>query len=169
MPEIKAFRGWRYNPAKTADLSKVLAPPYDIISPRQQKIFYEENPHNVIRLELGQDEQGDSDIQNKYTRAADYLRDWKKDSVLIHEEKPALYVYVQDYQEEGKKKSRIGFLSLMKIDEKAVMKHENTLSGPKEDRLHLLRSTRTNLSPIFGLFEDQKKTVNSLLKKSMMA
>ena len=167
MPEIKAFRGWRYNPAKNKDLSKVFAPPYDIISPRQQKKLYEENPYNVIRLELGQDEAGDSENRNKYTRAADYLNDWKQNSVLIHEDQPALYVYVQDYVEEGKQKTRLGFLSLMKIDEKAVMKHENTLAAPKADRLHLLRSTRTNLSPIFGLFEDKKKTVNSLLKKTM--
>lgn len=167
MPEIKAFRGWRYNPAKNPDFSKVFAPPYDIISPRQQAKLYEENPYNVIRLELGKDEPGDSHTSNKYTRAADFLKDWKNHSVLVREGKPALYVYVQDYREEGKAKSRIGFLSAMKIDEKAVMKHENTLAAPKEDRLKLLRATRTNLSPIFGLFEDSKKTVNSLLKKSV--
>ena len=167
MPEIKAFRGWRYNPSTNPDLSKVLAPPYDVISPRQQKKLYEDNPYNVIRLELGRDEEGDSEARNKYTRAADYLRAWKKDLVLVHEDKPAIYVYVQDYIEEGKKKTRLGFLSLMKIDEKAVMKHENTLAAPKEDRLKLLRSTRTNISPIFGLFQDKKVAVNAALKKSM--
>ena len=59
MAEVKAFRGWRYNPEINSDLSKVLAPPYDVISPRQQKKLYEENPYNVIRLELGTDEPGD--------------------------------------------------------------------------------------------------------------
>ncbi len=167
MPEIKAFHGWRYNPAKNQDLSKVLAPPYDVISPRQQKKLYEENPYNVIRLELGTEQADDSVMNNKYSRAAEYLKDWKNKFVLVREDKPAVYVYVQDYQEEGKNKTRFGFLSLMKIDEKAVLKHENTLAAPKEDRLKLLRSTRTNLSPIFGLFEDSKKAVNSLLKKSL--
>ena len=167
MPEIKAFRGWRYNPSKNSDLSKVFAPPYDVISPRQQKKLYEESPANVIRLELGVDQPGDSTAQNKYTRAADTLNDWKKNSTLLHENKPALYVYVQDYREEGRNKTRLGFLSLMNIDEKVVKKHENTLAAPKEDRLKLLRATRTNLSPIFGLFEDQKKIVNSYLKRSM--
>ena len=167
MPEIKAFRGWRYSPSVNPDLSKVFAPPYDVISPRQQKKLYEENPFNVIRLELGADEPGDSATVNKYTRAADYLRDWKRGSILVHETKPALYIYVQDYTEEGRNKTRLGFLSLMKIDEKSVKKHENTLAAPKEDRLRLLRATQTNLSPIFGLFEDSKKTVNGFLKKSM--
>lgn len=166
MPEIKPFRGWRYNPSLIGDLSKVFAPPYDVISPRQQKKLYEENPYNVIRLELGADEPGDTTSSNKYTRAASYLKDWKKNAVLVHEGKPALYVYAQDYQEEGRKKTRLGFLALMKIDVKAVKKHENTLAAPKEDRLKLLRSTRTNLSPIFGLFEDPKKSVNFALRLS---
>lgn len=167
MPEIKAFRGWRYNPSKNPDLSAVFAPPYDIISPRQQKALYDANPYNVIRLELGRDEAEDSVANNKYTRAAQFLGEWKLSDVLVREEEPALYVYVQDYQEEGKNKNRIGFLSLMKIDEKSVMKHENTLAAPKEDRLRLLRATRTNLSPIFGLFEDKAKSVNTQLKKSI--
>ena len=76
-------------------------------------------------------------------------------------------MYVQDYKEEGRNKTRYGFLSLMKIDEKSVLKHENTLAAPKEDRLRLLRSTRTNLSPIFGLFEDKGSAVNTLLKKAV--
>ncbi len=166
MPEIKPFRGWRYNPTQNKDLSKVLAPPYDVISPAQQKRLYEENHYNVIRVELGADEPGDKPGSDKYSRAADYLKRWKKFYVLTHEEKPSLYVYVQDYREEGKNKTRIGFLSLMKLDEKAVLKHENTLTGPKEDRLHLLKATRTNLSPIFGLFEDPKGTVQENLKKT---
>ncbi len=166
MPEIKAFRGWRYNPAQNKDLSKVLAPPYDVISPAQQKMLYEENHYNVIRVELGADEPGDAPGNDKYTRAASFLKRWKKFYVLTHEEKPAIYVYVQDYREEGKNKTRIGFLSLMKLDEKAVLKHENTLTGPKEDRLHLLKATRTNLSPIFGLFEDPRGSVQENLKKT---
>lgn len=166
MPEIKSFRGWRYNPSKNKNLSKVFAPPYDVISPRQQEKLYTENPYNVIRLELGKESKGDHDRNNKYTRAADFLNAWKDQDVLIHEDKPALYVYVQDYKEEGKNKTRYGFLALMKINEKAVLKHENTLAAPKEDRLRLLRSAQTNLSPIFGLFEDQKSAVNAELKKS---
>ena len=80
MPEIKAFRGWRYNTEKVNDFSKVLAPPYDVISPRQQEKLYSENPCNVIRLELGKEQPGDNEFVNKYSRADGSLENWKKSS-----------------------------------------------------------------------------------------
>jgi uncharacterized protein (DUF1015 family) len=86
---------------------------------------------------------------------------------LIREKSPAIYVSVQDYKEEEKKRTRLGFYAAMKLDEKAVLKHENTLTGPKEDRLALLKAVRTNLSPIWGLFEDKKGSVQASLKKSL--
>jgi uncharacterized protein (DUF1015 family) len=95
------------------------------------------------------------------------LNRWRAKEILIREEKPAIYVYVQDYLEEGKKKTRLGFLAAMKIDEKAVLRHENTLAAPKKDRLALLKEVRTNLSPVFGLFEDKKGTVNFRLRQAM--
>ncbi len=167
MPEIKAFRAWRYNPTKIKTASQVVAPPYDVISPHQQEKLYRASPYNVIRLELGKKTEKDNEIDNCYTRARTTLEDWKSKKILICEEKPSIYVYIQDYLEEGKKKSRVGFYAAMKLDEKAVLKHENTLTGPKEDRLKLLKEVRTNLSPIFGLFEDKKGTVQSTLKKSL--
>ena len=167
MPEIKAFRAWRYNPAKIKRPSRVVAPPYDVISPAEQEKLYNADPYNVIRLELGKKTAKDSDSDNCYTRARATLEDWKSQKTLIREEEPALYVYAQDYTEEGKKKSRLGFYAAMKLDEKAVLKHENTLTGPKEDRLKLLKEVRTNLSPIFGLFEDKQGLVQGALKKAL--
>ena len=163
MPEIKSFRAWRYNPKKIKNFSKVVAPPYDVISKADQKKLYDANPYNVIRLELGQTFPSDTNQNNRYTRAYDTLKDWKHEAVLIQEESPVIYVHEQQYLEEGKKKKRIGFFAAMKLDEKSVLKHENTLAGPKEDRLHLLKEVRTNLSPIFGLFEDSKGIVQKLL------
>ena len=167
MPEIKAFRAWRYNPSRIRHASRVVAPPYDVISPAEQEKLYSANPYNVIRLELGKKTAKDNDSDNCYTRARATLEDWKSQEVLIREDAPALYIYAQDYTEEGKKKSRLGFYAAMKLDEKAVLKHENTLTGPKEDRLKLLKEVRTNLSPIFGLFEDKKGSAQSALKKSL--
>jgi uncharacterized protein (DUF1015 family) len=166
MPEIRAFRALRYNPAKINNPSFVVAPPYDVISAREQEKLYRINPYNVIRLELGKQTKKDTKTNNCYTRAGATLEDWKSQKVLIREAVPAFYVSVQDYREEGKKKRRIGFYAAMKLDEKAVLKHENTLTGPKEDRFKLLKEVRTNLSPIFGLFEDKKGLVQSVLKKS---
>ena len=166
MPEIKPFRAWRYQSQKVKDLSLVVAPPYDVISKEEQNKLYDASPYNVIRMELAKGQAGDSESQNRYTRARQFLDSLKSQSVLDREEKPSFYVYVQDYEEEGKKKTRTGFFAAMKLDEKAVLKHENTLTGPKEDRLHLLKSVKTNLSPIFGLYEDKPGSVQSLLKLS---
>jgi uncharacterized protein (DUF1015 family) len=166
MPEIKPFRAWRYATRKVKDLSRVVAPPYDVISKEEQKRLYDVSPYNVIRMELGKDQTGDSGSSNRYTRARKFLEEWKSEGVLSQEPVPAFYVYVQDYTEEGKKKTRTGFFAAMKLDEKAVLKHENTLTGPKEDRLHLLKEVRTNLSPIFGLFEDAAGGVQKMLKRS---
>lgn len=166
MPEIRPFRAWRYSAAKVKDLARVVAPPYDVISKQEQARLYEASPYNVIRMELGREQAGDTPVSNRYTRAKDFLDGLKSRGVLSQETDPSFYVYVQDYVEEGKKKTRTGFFAAMRLDEKAVLKHENTLSGPKEDRLHLLKAVRTNLSPIFGLFEDASGSVQSLLKRA---
>ncbi len=163
MPTIKPFRAWRYDGGKVRDFSAVTAPPYDVISREEQESLYRRNPHNVIRLELAKEASGDTATHNKYSRAASTLDEWKSSGVLVHDKVPALYVYVQDYKEEGKAKRRLGFFAAMELDEKAVLKHENTLAGPKVDRLSLIKATRTNLSPIFGLFEDAKGLVNKSL------
>ncbi|MBI2094671.1 MAG: DUF1015 domain-containing protein [Candidatus Omnitrophica bacterium] len=167
MPEIKAFRGWRYDPGKVKNFSAVCAPPYDVISPKEQGALYRKSPYNVIRLELGKKERGDSARRNSYTRASDFLRRWKSDGVLVRESMPALYVYRQDWGDGGRPYSRLGFLAAMTIDEKAVLKHENTLAGPKKDRLALLKETRTNLSPIWGLFEDGDRRVGRALGQTL--
>ncbi len=165
MPEIRPFRAWRYNPARVRDFSRVLAPPYDVISPAEQKRLYARSPHNVIRIELGMKKPSDGAGDNAYVRARRFLEAWKEEGVLIRDDRPALYVYVQDYPEGHGQKRRFGFFASMRLDEKAVKKHEKTLAGPKKDRLRLLKEVRTNTSPIFGLFEDAGKA-HALLKTS---
>ncbi len=167
MPEIKPFRAWRYHTPKVKNLSLVVAPPYDVISKAEQARLYDSSPYNVIRMELGKEQPGDTDSNNRYTRAKDFLEGLKTEGALAQDALPSIYVYIQDYVEEGKKKSRTGFFAAMKLDEKAVLKHENTLTGPKEDRLHLLKAVRTNLSPIFGLFEDAAGAIQTLLKPAV--
>jgi uncharacterized protein (DUF1015 family) len=169
MPQIRAFQGLRYNDQKIKKLANVYAPPYDVISPKEQQALHDKNPFNVIRLELGKEKSGDSAKNNKYTRAKEALQSWKKESVLMKEDVPSLYVYVQDYHEEGRNKTRLGFLAAMKIDESSVLKHENTLAGPKQDRMALLKEVRTNLSPIFGLFEDAKADIKKILSPTIKA
>lgn len=167
MATLKAFRGIRYNGGKIKKFEQVLAPPYDVISKKEQERLYSVSPYNVIRLELGKETAGDSATKNKYTRAADAMSEWLSEGVFKIEDVPAIYVYVQDYREEGKRMNRVGFVAAMELDEKQVLKHENTLAAPKKDRLALIKEVKTNLSPIFGLFEDKQAEVQKALRTSL--
>ncbi|OIO38581.1 MAG: hypothetical protein AUJ72_02335 [Candidatus Omnitrophica bacterium CG1_02_46_14] len=167
MPKIKAFKGWRYQESRVGDLAGVLAPPYDVISLKQQKALYQKSPYNVVRLILGKINKKDSTTSNQYTRAHRYLNEWISGGVLSQDSRPSIYVYAEDYSENGKTQTRVGFMAAMKADETSVLKHENTLTKPKKDRIALLREVQTNLSPIFGLFEDPRGEVQKILKETL--
>ncbi len=158
MAVIEPFRGLRYDPEKVGDPNRVMAPPYDIISDKEQEELYEKHPCNVIRLELGRQTSADSDQDNRYTRSAEDLRKWREDGILLREEHPVLYCYFMDYRtREGEQKVLKGFLSRVLIedlDSGVVLPHENTLSGPKADRLQLMEATHANFSPIFSLYSN---------------
>jgi len=89
MAQILPFKGLRYNEAKVGELSKVMTPPYDIISPAEQEEYYRMSDYNIIRLELGKEEPEDNEHNNKYTRAAMYLSDWIEQQVIIREPEPS--------------------------------------------------------------------------------
>lgn len=166
MAEIKPFRGILYNSEKV-NIAKVVAPPYDVISPSMQNRFYGRDSHNTIRLILGKEEKNDSSSNNKYTRARSFFKDWLKNRVFLRNKKSAIYIYTQQYLNRGKKRTRIGFISLMKIEdpkESGILPHEYTLYKPKKDRMRLITKTRANLSPIFSLFQDRENRVNRILK-----
>lgn len=157
MPDVRPFRGIRYDLARVGSLSDVVAPPYDVIDPALQDRLYAASPYNVIRLELNKEEPGDAEGSDRYTRAAKFLRDWRRDGVLREDDHPALYVYHQTFEVEGRPYTRKGFLARVRLEpfgEGSVYPHEQTLSGPKADRLALFHATKFNLSPVFGLYPD---------------
>ena len=160
MAKISAFRALRYDPSKIKDLGKVVAPPYDIISPSEQDAYYAQHDYNIIRLDFGKTQGGDDQQRNKYQRAANQLRLWREQGVLKTDPKPALYLATQTYiAPDGKKRSFAGVYALLKLEEykKGVVRpHEKTLSKPKADRLELTRATQANFSPIFFLYDDAK-------------
>ncbi|MCX5666123.1 MAG: DUF1015 domain-containing protein [Candidatus Omnitrophica bacterium] len=166
MPSIRPFKAVVYNNKKIKNISKVVAPPYDIIPPDMQDELYRTHDNNVVRLILGKVRDTDTDTNNRYTRAASDFRHWLKENILIEDSTPAIYIYTQTYTYDGKSIDRIGFISLMELDleDKKVLPHEKTLKAPKEDRLRLVREIKANLSPIFMLYEDAKHKVNSILK-----
>ncbi|NOX97542.1 MAG: DUF1015 domain-containing protein [Nitrospirae bacterium] len=166
MAEILPFRGIRYDEGRGDALERVIAPPYDVISPQDRDRFYGESDYNVIRLILGKEFPEDDERNNKYSRAADFFQEWLKKGVLKEDEEPAIYVYEQEYFHKGKKKSRRGFLALLKLEDfgsGGIFPHEETLSQPKKDRLNLLRVCWANLGPIFTLYSDPNRIVEGLL------
>lgn len=157
MPEIRPFRGVRYDMARVGALSDVVAPPYDVIGPELQERLYAASPYNVIRLELNREEARDDGAENRYSRAARFLKDWRREGVLREDSEAALYVYHQTFEVEGRAYTRKGFLARVRLEpfgEGKIYPHEQTLSGPKADRLALFNATGFNLSPIFGLYPD---------------
>jgi len=168
MADIIPLKGVLYNPEKVNDLSKVVAPPYDVISPEEQASLYNSDPHNIIRMLLGKDSIGDNEKENRYTRAAALLKDWQDKDVLKKEKDGCAYVYSQEFTVDGRIKRRLGFIALLRLedfdtDSTSVYPHENTLSAPKEDRTRLISSIGANLGPIFALFADEEKSIDAIL------
>src|SRR4051812_6289341 len=162
MADIRAFRGFRYDLGHVGALSAVVAPPYDVIDAALQQQLYDASEYNAIRLELTRAEPGDDDANNKYTRAANALREWLAAGALRQDTAPALYVYEQEYSVEGQTFPRRGFMARVRLEPFGtgrVFPHEQTMSGPKEDRLKLYRATGFNLSPVFSLYPDPEGEV----------
>ena len=168
MAIILPFKGFRYNPEKINDISKVITPPYDIISEEERDGYYQLDPNNIIRLILGKDFPGDDQSNNKYTRSAEFFDTWRKEEILIQEAEPAIYVYAQEFTLSGKKYVRRGFISLVKLEDfqtGQIYPHEHTLAKPKEDRMNLMKACNANFSQVFTFFEDECSKISNLLYK----
>ncbi len=166
MAIIKPFRGLRYNQDVIPDISSVVTPPYDVISPQEQERYYQVHPNNIVRLDFGKDFPGDTEESNKYTRAAELLKSWREKGILKQEDVPSIYIYDQEFLSGNRRLARRGFISLVKLepfDKGDIYPHEQTLPGPKADRLKLTQSCRANLSSIFALFPDENKIIDSYL------
>lgn len=165
---IRPFKGIIYNKDKVEDISKVVTPPYDVISPAEQDYYYHIHPHNIIRIILGKSAPEDNSQQNRYTRAAHYFREWLSQGILKKEEVSSVYVYHQEYLFQNQKIQRKGFIGLMKLenfDSGVIFPHEKIFKQPQQDRLKLMLSCRANLSPIFSLFQDPSRKVDEFLDK----
>src|SRR5689334_7089223 len=170
MADIRAFRSYRYDLGRVGTLGDVVAPPYDVIDPALQEALYARSPYNVIRLILNKEEPSDTEANNRYSRAARFMRDWQQEGILAQDSARALYVYQQDFQVEGQQFSRRGFLVRVRLErfgEGKIYPHEETMAGPKADRLRLFHATAMNLSPVFGLYPDDAGSVQSQLDEAV--
>src|SRR5947209_3237251 len=170
MADIRAFRAYRYDLGRVGALGDVIAPPYDVIDPALQQALYDRSPYNVVRLILNKEEPTDTEADNRYTRAAACLRDWQRDDVLVQDSARSLYVYHQEFEVEGQRFTRRGFMARVRLEpfgQGKIYPHEGTMSGPKADRLKLFRATAMNLSQVFGLYPDEDGRVQGQLDRAV--
>ncbi len=169
MAEIQPFRGFRYGRG-TDNLSALTAPPYDVISDADSERLHAASPRNIVRVILGRERESDSEQDNRYTRARDHLRAWIRDGTLVEESAPALYVYDQTFRLRDESCTRRGFVSAVRMEpwgRGGIYPHENTMPGPKVDRLKLMRATGFNTSAIFALCNDADGAVRRLLQRTV--
>ncbi|HUL00915.1 MAG TPA: DUF1015 domain-containing protein [Nitrospirota bacterium] len=166
MAIITPFRGILYNQAKAGEMSNLICPPYDVISSADREALYGKSLYNIVRLEYGLESPADTDIDNRYTRAAALLEEWFRKDLLQQDRLPAIYIYEMEYKVGKATRKLRGFVCLVKIEDyqSGIIKpHETTLSGPKMDRLRLLRACRANFSQIYALFSDPSGTIAAIL------
>jgi uncharacterized protein (DUF1015 family) len=149
MPEVEPFRAERYDVAKAGELERLVAPPYDVISADERERLLARSPYNVVHLTLPQNEED----------AGRDLEAWRRDGIVVRDPEPVFWFLAQDYVgPDGVERTRSGLVASMKVEPyetRAVLPHERTHSGPKEGRLRLLRATRTQLEPIFLLYDGE--------------
>ena len=173
MAEIIPFRALRYHQKIAGDLANLVTQPYDKITPEMQARYYQASPYNLVRIILGHRAADDTAGNNVYTRARADFRDWIARGVLEAEREPAFYAYSQDYVlpgSAGVKKVRQALIGLCRIEDYSagiIHRHEETLAGPKADRMELLKATRAHFGQIFLLYSDPAGEIERLLARRM--
>jgi uncharacterized protein (DUF1015 family) len=164
MVRIAPFRGLLYNQKKIRDLSKVIAPPYDVISKEEQEKLYRKSPYNFVRLDLNQE-------PDSYAAAARLFQEWQTEGIFERDQTPAIYFMTHRFPlRGGEMKERQGFFALTELQDFAggtIRPHEKTLDAPKEDRLKLMLACDAQLSPIFALYAEPKSSINRMLAASV--
>ncbi len=178
MAQVYPFPAYRYN-ASRVSYGRVLTQPYDKISPAMQDKYYAADPNNLIAVEKGRVLPGDTppsvpNEDNVYTRAAVALKNWIREQIVVQDTRPCFYSYTQEYTVPGtqERRTRRGFIGAGKLEEysaNVVFRHEHTLSGPKADRLELLRHTGMHTGQLFLLYSDAERRIDSILAEAEAA
>jgi len=175
MPMIRPIDAIQFSLPSDADLSSLIAPPYDVLDVASKRSLLEANPHNVVAIDLPHLPAKAAGPDQVYEQANTTFRQWLQDGVLIRRQNPALFIYQQTYTAPGndtKQFKRCGVVANLAVTpfgksssgHGAIFPHEQTFSGPKEDRMKLMCATRTQLSPIFGLYSDPRKHLSPLIE-----
>src|SRR5213596_2986731 len=147
MADVRPFRAVRYDEAAAGPFETLVAPPYDVISPAERDELAARSPYNVVHLTLPETEE----------QSARDLASWQEQDVLVEDAEPSVWALQQEYVgPDGVARSRRGLLASLRVvpyERRVVLPHERTHAGPKEGRLRLLRATRTQLEPLFFLWD----------------
>ncbi len=159
---IEPLRALLYDCGRAGGLASVVAPPYDLIGAERQRELYQRSPYNVVRLELGRE-------ADRYGASAAALAQWRREGILELAPRPAIYLYTQIFEAEGKRLRREGLMVRIRLEEFGrgrILPHERTFPAAKEDRLQLLTALRTNVSPVFGLYPQRRSELAHLLESA---
>ena len=167
MAQIYPFQPYRYTP-KAGPADRLVTQPYDKITPVMRSRYLGLSPYNLVRIILGERAASDSDSDNVYTRAAGHLQEWIASGILARDGEPGVFPYFQEFTvpDTGERLVRKGFIALGAVEDYSagvVHRHEQTLSGPKQDRLQLLRHTHAHFGQIFMLYPDAAGAIDALL------
>ena len=169
MIEVSPFRGICYNQRIVGDLARVLCPPYDVITPEQQKLYYEKSNYNAIRLEFPAESL--EPTGDRYQRAAINFQQWLKHGVLQLDSASSFYLHNHRFEYSGAKKVRRGLIAHVKLEPwgSGIYPHEETFPKAKSDRLHLMRACRASFSPLLSLYHDSERKIASILSAASRA
>lgn len=167
MPQISPFVGLLFDRSRVGPLEEVTTPPYDTVSPEEHDRYLQASPHNVIRLDLGEDRPGDDGTGNKYRRASEQLREWRAQGILVPTPRPAYFPYEMRFILHGRHRRIRGVIGAVELEDwgGSIVPHERTAQGPVEDRLRLIREIRANLSCIHAVFFDPSPPLAALLER----
>lgn len=170
MATVKPFRGLHYNSKIISNLSEVVVPPYDVISPEELQKLKKSNPYNYTNIIL---EEG----EDKYKKAAATLARFQSEKVLERDSKPAFYFYEQAFKLNKrelfcqnvapgllKRSTFFGVVDVQDYSDRVILPHEHTFSGPKADRYNLMDATQGHMEPIFLGYDSTKFSNSSELK-----
>ena len=160
MTEFIPFRGFRYDTSAAGPLSDLVCPPYDVIDDAERERLYARSPNNFVRIEFPKD-----GPDSRYARAAKDLADWIAQQRLRREDHASFYLHEHEFEVAGRRLVRRGIFGALRLypqSEGVVLPHELTFPKAKADRLELLRATRANTSPVFGMFADDDGLMRSL-------
>jgi uncharacterized protein (DUF1015 family) len=168
MTDIAPFRALRYDGGRV-ELERVLAPVYDVVAPQDRSVYYDRDPHNALRLVLTRSVE--EEATTDYADVARNLAQWRAEGVLALDSEPALYVLRQRFTAPGGDElERVGFFGALRLEgyeKRMVRPHEDTLAGPKADRLKILRASQANLSSVFLLYEDREMRLAEILGEAL--